>query len=125
MADTQRGDALNGNLEARMTLKSSTSHLRPALALAVAASLALAMTPSSAQTVTVPRPAPKARDNAPAQVSAADKAPMTTGATQAQPPTPIIPDPRRNLPSNVFATFDANQKAQAARVSTYLSSLST
>jgi outer membrane lipoprotein-sorting protein len=49
---------------------------------------------------------------------------MTTGATQA-PPTPIIPDPRRNLPANIFASFDANQKAQAAKVSNYLSSLQT
>ncbi len=50
---------------------------------------------------------------------------MTTGATPAPPPNPVIPDPRRNLPANIFATFDANQKAQAARVSSYLSSLQT
>ena len=50
---------------------------------------------------------------------------MTTGATPAAPPNPVIPDPRRNLPANIFATFDANQKAQAARVSSYLSSLQT
>ena len=37
----------------------------------------------------------------------------------------MIPDPRRNVPANIFATFDANQKAQAARVSAYLSSLQT
>ena len=37
----------------------------------------------------------------------------------------MIPNPNRNVPANVFATFDANQKAQAARVSTYLSSLQT
>ena len=42
-----------------------------------------------------------------------------------QPPNPVIPDPRRNVPANIFATFDANQKAQAAKVSTYLSSLQT
>ena len=29
------------------------------------------------------------------------------------------------MPANIFASFDANQKAQAARVSTYLSSLQT
>ena len=29
------------------------------------------------------------------------------------------------MPTNIFASFDANQKAQAARVSTYLSSLQT
>ena len=37
----------------------------------------------------------------------------------------MIPDPHRNLPANIFATFDANQKAQAAKVSSYLSSLQT
>ncbi len=50
---------------------------------------------------------------------------MTTGATRAQPPEPIIPDPRRNVPVSIFNTFDATQKAQAAKVSAYLSSLQT
>jgi outer membrane lipoprotein-sorting protein len=95
-----------------------------ALALLVAASFAGGVTSSSAQTVPVPKPAPKTRDrdNAQNQMSAAEKRPLTTGATQ-QPPTPVIPDPKRNLPANIFATFDANQKAQAAKVSNYLSSL--
>jgi outer membrane lipoprotein-sorting protein len=72
----------------------------------------------------VPKPAPKARDrdNAQNQMPPAEK-PITTGATQQQPPTPVIPDPRRNVPANIFATFDANQKAQAGKVSSYLSSL--
>jgi outer membrane lipoprotein-sorting protein len=75
--------------------------------------------------VPVPKPAPKAkaRDGS-VQMSAQEKGPMTTGATQA-PPNPVIPDPNRNVPANVFATFDASQKAQAARVSSYLSSLQT
>jgi outer membrane lipoprotein-sorting protein len=72
-----------------------------------------------AQTVPVPRPAPKGRDAAPPSGG-----PSITGATQA-PPNPVIPDPRRNVPSSIFQTFDANQKAQAAKVSAYLSSLST
>jgi outer membrane lipoprotein-sorting protein len=95
------------------------------LALLVAASLAGGIASSAAQTVPVPKPAPKARerDNAQNQMSAADKTPLTTGTTQQAPPTPIIPDPRRNVPANIFATFDANQKAQAAKVSSYLSSL--
>jgi len=94
-------------------------------ALLVAASLAGGITSSSAQTVPVPKPAPKARDrdNAQNQMSATEKAPLTTGATQQQPPTPVIPDPKRNVPANIFATFDANQKAQATKVSNYLSSL--
>ena len=41
------------------------------------------------------------------------------------PPSPVIPDPHRNVPTNIYATFDANQKAQAAKVSAYLSSLQT
>jgi outer membrane lipoprotein-sorting protein len=95
-----------------------------ALALLVAASLVGGLASSQAQTVPVPKPAPKARDrdNSQNQMAPADKAQLTTGTTQA-PPTPVIPDPRRNAPANVFATFDANQKAQAARVSSYLSSL--
>ncbi|HKU05554.1 MAG TPA: outer membrane lipoprotein carrier protein LolA [Bradyrhizobium sp.] len=95
-----------------------------ALALLIAASLTVGITSSPAQTVPVPKPAPKARDrdNAQNQMSPSERL-LTTGATQQQPPTPIIPDPRRNLPANIFATFDANQKAQAARVSNYLSSL--
>ena len=57
--------------------------------------------------------------------SDAQKGPLTTGATPAAPPNPVIPDPHRNVPANIFATFDANQKAQAAKVSAYLSSLQT
>lgn len=72
-----------------------------------------------AQTVPVPKPAPKGRDGAPPSGG-----PSITGATQA-PPNPVIPDPRRNVPSSIFQTFDANQKAQAAKVSAYLSSLQT
>ena len=96
-----------------------------ALALLMAASLAGFVAPSAAQTVPVPKPAPKARDrdNAQNQMSATEKLPLTTGAAQQPPPTPIIPDPRRNVPANIFASFDANQKAQAAKVSNYLSSL--
>ena len=78
------------------------------------------------QSVPIPKPAPKKRDSV--QISASDpqKGPITTGATPlAPPPNPVIPDPRRNLPANIFASFDANQKAQAARVSSYLSSLQT
>ena len=95
------------------------------LVLLVSASLAGGIASSFAETVPVPKPAPKARDrdSAQNQMGASDKTPSTTGATQQQPPTPIIPDPRRNVPANIFATFDANQKAQATKVSNYLSSL--
>src|SRR5438477_4889881 len=79
-----------------------------------------------AQTVPIPKPAPKGRGGLQLSASDPQRGPMTTGATPAAlPPNPVIPDPRRNLPANIFATFDANQKAQAARVSSYLSSLQT
>jgi outer membrane lipoprotein-sorting protein len=98
---------------------------RTALALLIAASMSGLATASSAQTVPIPKPAPKGRDGV--QMSASDptKGPMTTGATSASPPEPVIPDPRRNVPANIFASFDASQKAQAAKVSSYLSSLQT
>ena len=72
------------------------------------------------QGVPMPKPAPKARSAM--QLSADSK--LTTGSTQA-PPDPIIPDPHRNVPTNIFATFDDKQKAEAAKVSAYLSSLQT
>jgi outer membrane lipoprotein-sorting protein len=81
--------------------------------------------PCFAQTVPVPKPAPKIRGNLHLSASDTQKGPMITGATSAMAPEPIIPDPRRNVPANIFSSFDANQKAQAAKVSAYLSSLQT
>jgi outer membrane lipoprotein-sorting protein len=94
-----------------------------ALAFLIAAP-AFGTSSSFAQSVPIPKPAPKARGSA--QMSATDqKGPVTTGATPAAAPDPVIPDPRRNVPASIFASFDANQKAQAAKVSNYLSSLNT
>ncbi len=76
-----------------------------------------------AQAVPVPRPGPKARDGAATAKLHETVEPEVTGTTQ--PPEPIIPDRRRNVPANFFATFNADQKAAAARVSAYLSSLRT
>jgi outer membrane lipoprotein-sorting protein len=102
--------------------------LRTGLALLIATAVAGSAAPALSQTAPAskPTPAPKAapKSREGVQLSAQDKAPATTGATQA-PPNPVIPDPRRNTPANIFATFDANQKAQAAKVSSYLSSLQT
>ncbi|MDH2382907.1 outer membrane lipoprotein carrier protein LolA [Bradyrhizobium sp. CER78] len=97
---------------------------RTALALFVTAAIAGGATAQNAPSPkpAAPKAAPKVKD-AGAQ-SNADKGPTTTGATQA-PPDPVIPDPRRNVPASIFQTFDANQKAQAAKVSAYLSSLQT
>ncbi len=106
-----------------MTQPSTHRGFRYGLALLIATSVAGLATPVFSQAVPVPKPAPKTRDGG-VQLSAQDKAPMTTGTTQV-PPNPVIPDPRRNVPASIFATFDANQKAQAAKVSSYLSSLQT
>ena len=116
-------DALTRNQKPRMAERFPIRATRNTLALFVAASIT-GMTSSFAQGVPVPKPAPKGRDT---QTSAADgqKGPMTTGATPATTPNPIIPDPRRNVPASIFATFDDKQKAQAAKVSNYLSSLQT
>jgi outer membrane lipoprotein-sorting protein len=105
---------------------------RTALALLIAVSIGSAATPSFAQTapapdaqaVPIPKPAPKRRDT-PISASDGQKGPLTTGATQVSPPNPVIPDPHRNVPTSLFASFDDKQKAQAARVSNYLSSLQT
>ena len=97
--------------------------VRATLALLVVTAVASAATPAPAQTVPIPKPAPKGRDM---QISASEpRPPTTTRASPTAPPNPVIPDPRRNVPANIFATFDAAQKAQAAKVSSYLSSLQT
>jgi outer membrane lipoprotein-sorting protein len=89
--------------------------------LAAATLIAALLVPAAlAQSVPLPKPAPKARDNTPAS----DRSQLTTASTT-KPPDPVIPDPRRNVPANLFASFDASQKAQAAKVSNYLSSLNS
>jgi outer membrane lipoprotein-sorting protein len=113
-----------------MTEQFAVPAIRTALALLIAVAVVSVATPCSAQTpsaqiVPTPKPAPKAARGVQLTASDQQKAPMMTGTTQTAPPNPVIPDPRRNLPANIFATFDANQKAQAAKVSSYLSSLQT
>jgi outer membrane lipoprotein-sorting protein len=120
---------LHRNPELRIAERVTTG-IRRGLALLIAASVIgiatlTVVNSASAQTVPIPKPAPKGRGGLQMSASDPQKGPMTTGATPAQPPNPVIPDPRRNLPANIFATFDATQKAQAARVSSYLSSLQT
>jgi outer membrane lipoprotein-sorting protein len=114
---------LKKNLKSRITGSYQTHGRHAGLALVIATLTFAVATASFAQDVPVPKPAPKTRDNT--GVSESRKGPTTTGATAATPPNPVIPDPRRNVPSNIFATFDATQKAQAAKVSSYLSSLQT
>ena len=111
------------NRKSRIVESSALRVAHAAVALLVAVSLIGGAARASAQSVPIPKPAPKGRDGM--QISDAQKGALTTGTTSALPPDPVIPDPRRNLPVNIFATFDANQKAQAAKVSAYLSSLQT
>jgi outer membrane lipoprotein-sorting protein len=108
-----------------MTKQRTRRGIRNGLALLISASLTGLAMPSSAQNVPVPKPAPKARDGGVQLSAGAPKAPATTGTTTQAPPNPVIPDPHRNVPASIFSSFDANQKAQAAKVSNYLSSVQT
>jgi outer membrane lipoprotein-sorting protein len=125
----RQDDALNKNLNFRDVAMFGRSGRHIGLALLTAAFVIGTMIPAQAQTpsqtIPIPKPAPKARSGVQMSASDGQKAPLTTGATSAPAPNPVIPDPRRNLPANIFSTFDANQKAQAAKVSSYLSSLQT
>jgi outer membrane lipoprotein-sorting protein len=127
----RQDDALNQNPEFRNVELFGRSGRHIGMALLTAAFMIGTMIPAEAQaqtqiqTVPIPKPAPKARGGVQMSASDGQKAPLTTGATAAPAPDPVIPDPRRNLPANIFSTFDANQKAQAAKVSSYLSSLQT
>ncbi|MGJ4927896.1 outer membrane lipoprotein carrier protein LolA [Bradyrhizobium sp. HKCCYLS2038] len=76
---------------------------------------------ATAQGTTAPKPGAKPGS----QLSASEQQRGGQAAIQTTPPNPIIPDPRRNVPASIFTSFDANQKAQAAKVSAYLSSLQT
>jgi outer membrane lipoprotein-sorting protein len=122
----RQDDALTENQKNRMAKRFP---LPLALTFAIAVSMgavlasADAQTPVTPQIVPVPKPAPKGRD---IQLTASDgqRGPTTTGATPV-PPNPVIPDPHRNVPLSIFATFDDKQKAQAAKISNYLSSLQT
>ena len=108
-----------------MTQPSISRGFRRGLALLIATSMVAVAGPALSETTPIPKAAPKtARKDGGVQPASQDKAPVTTGTTQT-PPNPVIPDPRRNVPTNIFASFDASQKAQAAKVSSYLSSLQT
>lgn len=81
-----------------------------------------------AESVPLPRPAPKGRDSAAARASNDITATTSLVGTppqpsQASPPNPILPNPRMRPVAD--GVFDATQRAQVAKISTYLSSLST
>lgn len=92
----------------------------PVAALATLMAAALMIPAASAQAVPVPKPAPK-RTETPTPKQALPT-PMTPAPSASAPPNPIIPD-LRNLFGGNTPNFDANQKALAAKVSSYLSSL--
>ncbi|MCO5131950.1 MAG: outer membrane lipoprotein carrier protein LolA [Xanthobacteraceae bacterium] len=76
---------------------------RPAVALLAV----LLAAPMAAQAAPAAKPAPKA----------------AAAPAQAAPPNPIIPDPRKRPAGGLLINFDAKQRADAAKVSAYLSSL--
>lgn len=89
--------------------------------------LALAITAgpqAAAETVPIPRPAPKERAAA-AQSGDVTGTPLVGTPPPAfrGPPNPILPSARARAVAD--GVFDANQRAQAAKVSAYLSSLPT
>jgi outer membrane lipoprotein-sorting protein len=94
-------------------------------ALAITAVLVVTTAPVLAETVPLPRPAPKERD-ASAKAGDITGTPLVGTAPPAfqGPPTPVLPDPRQRAVTD-GGTFDANQRAQAAKISSYLSGLST
>jgi outer membrane lipoprotein-sorting protein len=112
----------------RMRHQSQLSRLRrrPPAAAVVAAALSLACAPALAETVPLPRPAPKERGGpAKPQIGDITGTPLAgTPAPPVTPPTPILPDPRLRT-VNDSGVFDANQRAQVAKISGYLSGLST
>ncbi len=87
----------------------------------------MACGPALAETVPLPRPAPKERGGpAKPQIGDITGTPLagTPPPPANTPPTPILPDPRlRTVTDN--GVFDANQRAQVAKISSYLSGLST
>jgi outer membrane lipoprotein-sorting protein len=122
--------ALTNNLNGLAPKPAISTGLRRAVAGGVGLLLAAASPLAVAEpALQKPQASQKAGER---QLSAADPArqqrppqpqpPMTKLTT---PPDPVIPDPRRNVPASIFTTFDAKQKADAAKVSAYLSSLST
>ncbi|MGB3445614.1 MAG: outer-membrane lipoprotein carrier protein LolA [Xanthobacteraceae bacterium] len=87
---------------------------------------ALLAFPAFAEEIPLPKPAPTVRDGS-VVVAQAGKPPAAgkPAPTAITPPNPIIPDPRKRAAGGLFTSFDAKQRAEAAKVSAYLSSLQT
>jgi outer membrane lipoprotein-sorting protein len=101
---------------------------------------------AQSETIPLPKPAPKGRgpavtsDTGPTASASSQPTYAGTPPTAASPPvirpqpqpqtpqpqpTPLLPDPRRLFGLGPTITFDANQRALAAKMSGYLSSIST
>ena len=92
--------------------------------LAVAMLMGSVVGPAVAETVPLPKAAPAARaDTAVAELGQPIQ--LANKPTSSVAPTPIIPDPRKRAAGGLFISFDAKQRAEAAKVSAYLSSLQT
>lgn len=92
-------------------------------ALALAAAVCVTASHALAESVPLPRPAPRERDAARSGDITGTPLVGTAPPPFQGPPTPIIPDPRMRAVSD--GVFDANQRAQVAKISNYLSSIST
>jgi outer membrane lipoprotein-sorting protein len=103
----------------RVALKRAAAAFAVTASFGIVSTSAFAQAPIPPQSIPIPKAAPRSRDAA----QDGQRGPMTMGATAV--PNPVIPDPHRNVPLSIFATFDDKQKAQAARISSYLSSLQT
>ena len=94
--------------------------------LAVAAAMGGAAVPAAAETGPPARATPSARGAGAEAAKPVRIAANKPGQAQAAtPPEPIIPDPRKRAAGGLFISFDAKQRAEAAKVSAYLSSLQT
>jgi len=100
---------------------------RAGRAIVAAALSGLLTLPAFAEEIPLPKPAPAARDGSVVVAQAGKPAPVAGKPAPAAtaPPNPIIPDPRKRATGGLFTSFDAKQRAEAAKVSGYLSSLQT
>jgi outer membrane lipoprotein-sorting protein len=81
--------------------------------------------PAFAESIPLPKPAPTVHDGNLVVAQAGKPAAGKPAPTAITPPNPIIPDPRKRAAGGLFTSFDAKQRAEAAKVSAYLSSLQT
>ncbi len=104
---------------------SLTARARAGRVIAATALSGLLALPAFAESIPLPTPAPAMRDGAIVVAQAGKPAAGKPAPAATKPPDPIIPDPRKRATGGLFTSFDAKQRAEAAKVSAYLSSLQT